>query len=38
MVSDAHRPDRRTRTALEALNFFMSDMQARIGPFLGVFL
>jgi hypothetical protein len=23
---------------LEALNFFMADMQAGIGPFLGVFL
>jgi MFS family permease len=31
-------PDRRTRGALEALNFFMADMQAGIGPFLGVFL
>jgi MFS family permease len=28
----------RGRTALEALNFFMADMQAGIGPFLGVFL
>jgi MFS family permease len=28
----------RTRAALEALNFFMADMQAGIGPFLGVFL
>lgn len=28
----------RTRGALEALNFFMADMQAGIGPFLGVFL
>ena len=27
-----------TRRALEALNFFMADMQAGIGPFLGVFL
>ncbi len=32
------RPDARARTALEALNFFMADMQAGIGPFLGVFL
>jgi hypothetical protein len=24
--------------ALDALNFFMADMQAGIGPFLGVFL
>jgi len=30
--------DRRVRGALEALNFFMADMQAGIGPFLGVFL
>jgi MFS family permease len=29
---------RQARTALEALNFFMADMQAGIGPFLGVFL
>jgi MFS family permease len=28
----------RGRGALEALNFFMADMQAGIGPFLGVFL
>jgi MFS family permease len=28
----------RARYALEALNFFMADMQAGIGPFLGVFL
>jgi MFS family permease len=28
----------RVRTPLEALNFFMADMQAGIGPFLGVFL
>jgi MFS family permease len=28
----------RARTALQALNFFMADMQAGIGPFLGVFL
>ncbi len=26
------------RTALQALNFFMADMQAGVGPFLGVFL
>ncbi|PAW92082.1 MFS transporter [Mucilaginibacter sp. MD40] len=26
------------RAALEALNFFMADMQAGIGPFLGIFL
>jgi MFS family permease len=33
------RPDAgRARGALEALNFFMADMQAGIGPFLGVFL
>lgn len=29
---------RRAKTALQALNFFMADMQAGIGPFLGVFL
>jgi MFS family permease len=29
---------RRARHALLALNFFMADMQAGIGPFLGVFL
>lgn len=28
----------RARTALQALNFCMADMQAGIGPFLGVFL
>lgn len=28
----------RAQTALQALNFFMADMQAGIGPFLGVFL
>ncbi|TPG51591.1 MFS transporter [Sphingomonas glacialis] len=28
----------RGKTALQALNFFMADMQAGIGPFLGVFL
>lgn len=28
----------RSKTALEALNFFMADFQAGIGPFLGVFL
>jgi MFS family permease len=31
-------PTRPVRRALEALNFFMADMQAGIGPFLGVFL
>jgi MFS family permease len=29
---------RRVLVPLEALNFFMADMQAGIGPFLGVFL
>jgi hypothetical protein len=29
---------KRARTALGAVNFFMADMQAGIGPFLGVFL
>ena len=28
----------RARRALQSLNFFMADMQAGIGPFLGVFL
>jgi hypothetical protein len=28
----------RGRRALFALNFFMADMQAGIGPFLGIFL
>lgn len=32
------RGSRRARGALEALNFSMADMQAGIGPFLGVFL
>lgn len=30
--------DRSVKRPLEALNFFMADMQAGIGPFLGVFL
>jgi MFS family permease len=30
--------ERRARGALQALNFFMADMHAGIGPFLGVFL
>ena len=29
---------KRAKTALQTLNFFMADMQAGIGPFLGVFL
>jgi MFS family permease len=45
-IAAARRPERsgasddRTRAtrALQALNFFMADMQAGIGPFLGVFL
>ena len=40
-TNDPHRDGGlapRTRKALEALNFFMADMQAGIGPFLGVFL
>ncbi len=39
-VPDQGAPDEsaRARTALQALNFFMADMQAGIGPFLGVFL
>ena len=34
----ARADDGRAKTALETLNFFMADMQAGIGPFLGVFL
>lgn len=40
-ASGAHAPDadrRRATRWLQALNFFMADMQAGIGPFLGVFL
>lgn len=34
-----HEPSQtRWRRALDALNFFMADMQAGVGPFLGVFL
>jgi len=36
-MADADLPNR-SRRPLEALNFFMADMQAGIGPFLGVFL
>lgn len=37
--STGQSDDRRRATrALQALNFFMADMQAGIGPFLGVFL
>ncbi len=36
--TDAGTPAGRGRRPLEALNFFMADMQAGIGPFLGVFL
>ena len=34
----ARQPTERTHRALQALNFFMADMQAGVGPFLGVFL
>lgn len=34
----ALKPDRKATRALEALNFFVADFQAGIGPFLGVFL
>jgi MFS family permease len=37
----SHGPDadrKRATRSLQALNFFMADMQAGIGPFLGVFL
>jgi MFS family permease len=33
-----HRPGSRPQTAIQALNFFVADAQAGIGPFLGVFL
>ena len=40
MVSQprSDRDTTRAKGALQALNFFMADMQAGIGPFLGVFL
>jgi hypothetical protein len=31
-------PAHSSRRALQTLNFFMADMQAGVGPFLGVFL
>jgi len=34
----SHDERKRATGALQALNFFMADMQAGIGPFLGVFL
>jgi hypothetical protein len=37
MASMDHNAQRALRP-LSALNFFMADMQAGIGPFLGVFL
>lgn len=37
-MSHDRSPTPRVRRALELLNFFMADMQAGIGPFLGVFL
>lgn len=36
--ADSVNDQRRARQSLQALNFFMADMQAGIGPFLGVFL
>lgn len=38
MIPPPSSPSVEGRRALEALNFFMADMQAGIGPFLGVFL
>ena len=38
MTANIASDTRRAKTALQALNFFMADMQAGIGPFLGVFL
>jgi MFS family permease len=37
-MSQGTSPTPRVRWALDSLNFFMADMQAGIGPFLGVFL
>jgi MFS family permease len=37
-VGGADNPRPGTQRPLEALNFFMADMQAGIGPFLGIFL
>lgn len=38
VAASAHEGDRRGLWPLQCLNFFMADMQAGIGPFLGVFL
>jgi MFS family permease len=38
MTSSDCKPPRKTIWSLLSLNFFMADMQAGIGPFLGVFL
>lgn len=38
MTTSAGKPALPGRRALEALNFFVADVQAGIGPFLGVFL
>lgn len=37
-ATSAQVPESRPRRALQALNFFMADMQAGVAPFLGVFL
>ena len=37
-VASDRRPPLRATRPLQALNFFMADMQAGVGPFLGVFL
>src|SRR4051812_36099311 len=37
-ATQVDRPSRRGLWPLLSLNFFMADMQAGIGPFLGVFL
>jgi MFS family permease len=37
-ITDEIKASPRVRGALEALNFFMADFQAGIGPFLGIFL
>ena len=38
MAEHAEAVARKSLRPLESLNFFMADMQAGIGPFLGVFL
>src|SRR5580698_296397 len=37
-MSDSRLKNHKILWALQSLNFFMADMQAGIGPFLGIFL